>query len=139
MWNELSTDEELQNFMVTINYFHDSCIKEINYISGAYVNSDLAMHPVNDIRSLRVVIQRQYSDYLTIELEFKELHYLSLRPTSDLYTCEILHATLFKKNDLIYWSDCEMDFSKLANFKSKATMICASRLRWRSIDEEERF
>ena len=134
MLNELSTEEALQSFMVTVHYFHDSCIKEINYVSGAYVNSDLAMHPVNDIRSLRVIIQRQYSNYSTIELEFKELHHLSLCPTNDLYTCEILHASLFKKNGLIYWSDHEMDSVKVVSFENNATVICASGLRWRSLD-----
>ncbi len=27
--------------------FHDSCIKEMRYISGAYVSEDLSMLPIN--------------------------------------------------------------------------------------------
>ena len=37
MWKELHTQHEIDNFMKEIIGFHDSCIKEIKYSSGAYV------------------------------------------------------------------------------------------------------
>ena len=39
MWKELRTQHEIDSFMKEIIGFHDSCIKEIKYSSGAYVES----------------------------------------------------------------------------------------------------
>ena len=39
MWKELRTQHEIDNFMKEIIGFHDSCIKEIKYSSGAYVET----------------------------------------------------------------------------------------------------
>ena len=44
MWQEIKTEMELQTFMEKLHFFHDSCITEIQYISGAYENADLRMH-----------------------------------------------------------------------------------------------
>ena len=57
MWQEISNDREIQCFMDKVCFFHDSCIKELKYISGAYVNADLSMHPINDRRLLSVIIR----------------------------------------------------------------------------------
>lgn len=57
MWEIIHTNSEILKFMESVCYFHDSCIKEIRYISGAYVGENLSMHPLNDRRILRVVIQ----------------------------------------------------------------------------------
>lgn len=51
--------------------FHDSCVKEMSYISGAYVDDSLSMYPLNDRRILRVVIQRQFDENSMIEMEFQ--------------------------------------------------------------------
>jgi hypothetical protein len=50
MWNEINTAKDIEIFMETYGYFHDSCLKEIRYLSGAYVNSNLSMYPVNHKR-----------------------------------------------------------------------------------------
>lgn len=34
MWNEIKDINDLMNFMETVEGFHDSCIKELGYISG---------------------------------------------------------------------------------------------------------
>lgn len=60
MWKELRTQHEIDNFMKEIIGFHDSCIKEIKYSSGAYVEKNLSMSPVNTKRTLTVLIQRQF-------------------------------------------------------------------------------
>lgn len=50
--------------------FHDSCIKEMKYVSGAYVMDDLSMHPINEKRNISVLIQRQFENPSVIEMEF---------------------------------------------------------------------
>ena len=59
MWTELKTEEELSDFMRLVCGFHDSVLKELSYVSGAYVDENLNMYPLNDKACLRVLIQRQ--------------------------------------------------------------------------------
>ena len=64
MWMEISDENFLKNFMESVDFFHDSCIKELKYLSGAYVDEELSMYPINDRRVLNVIIQRQYEKIL---------------------------------------------------------------------------
>ena len=133
MWNDIISKNDIINFMEKVYYFHDSCIKEMKYISGSYVNEKLAMHPINDQRILDVVIQRQFEDVSMIELEFIGLKYLNLTPTNPCYTSEILDSTLIIKDNSVYWCDCGgLSESDLEEYDG--TLICASRVRWRSVD-----
>lgn len=133
MWNEISNDHDLRSFMEKVFFFHDSCIKEMKYLSGAYVNEELEMYPVNDRRILKVIIQRQFKNISMIEMEFEGLKYLKLLPCDDQYTCEILDSTMILKDNCIYWCDCGgLSEADLDNYSG--TMICASKFRWRSID-----
>ena len=53
MWNEISTDDDVLKLMEAVCFFHDSCIKEMSYVSGAYVDVNLSMYPLNSLRVLR--------------------------------------------------------------------------------------
>ena len=72
-WNEITDENSLKEFMERVSFFHDSCIKEMHYLSGAYVNENLDMYPVNDRRILRVIIQRQYEEDSMIEFMAPEV------------------------------------------------------------------
>ncbi len=134
MWNEIIDNNDITKFMNNFYCFHDSCIKELKYLSGAYVDEDLSMYPINDRRILKVIIQRQFEDTSMIELEFEGLRYLKLFPIDNKYTCEILDSTIILKNDCIYWCDCGgLSETDLENYDG--TIICASKLRWRAIDK----
>lgn len=91
------------------------------------------MHPLNDRRILRVVIQRQYEKNSMIEMEFQGLKYLKLFPVDESYTCEILDSTMIMKDGNFYWCDFgnvpESDLDDYAG-----TLICASGFRRRSIE-----
>ena len=135
MWNEVVDENDLKCFMNKMGSFHDSCIKELRYISGAYVEENLSMYPLNDKRILDVIIQRQFEDMSMIEMQFIGLKYLKLYPCAEEYTCEILDSTMIFKDDSIYWCDCgeisESDFEEY-----EGTLICASKLRWRSVENK---
>ena len=73
MWNDIRDEKTLEEFMESMDFFHDSCMKEMKYVSGAYVEEDLGMYPVNDRRILNVIIQRQYEENYMIEMEFSVL------------------------------------------------------------------
>ena len=134
MWTELKTEEELSAFMRLVCCFHDSVLKELFYVSGAYVDEDLNMYPVNDKTCLHILIQRQDEAMPALELEFSGLRELRLYPTDPSYTCEILDAALFLRNGLICWCDCG-DIGP-DNFDDyRGTSICAKSIRWRPITE----
>ena len=130
MWKEINTDNDLQRFLREVSFFHDSCIKEIQYTSGAYVSENLSMYPVNDRRILRVIVQRQFPDNPMMELEFGGLKFLKLFPVDDRRTCEILESTMFFKDGLIYWCNDEDSPEE----DSEGILVCASKLHWRAID-----
>lgn len=134
MWNEIANKKDLNSFMDAIHGFHDSCLKEIKYISGAYVDEELSMFPVNNQRILNMIIQRQFENLTVIEMQFVELKYLKLFPNDENYTCEIHDATMILKEDCIYWCDCgglsEKDIESYTG-----TTICASKVRWRAVED----
>ena len=134
MWNEIVNIQDINHFMETVCCFHDSCIKEIKYVSGAYVNENLSMHPINDKRVLKVIVQRQFEDNPMIEMEFVGLKKLKLCPVDENYTCEILDATMFMKDSCIWWCDCG-GVSELNLEDYDGTIICASQFRWRTIED----
>lgn len=134
MWKELHTQHEIDNFMKEIIEFHDSCIKEIKYSSGAYVKTNLSMSPVNTKRTLTVLIQRQFEDISALELEFSELEYISMYPVKQDYTCEILNASFFVKDGLIFWCD-NGDIKEDDIHNYKGTVICSKKVRWRNASE----
>lgn len=134
MWNYIRNEQDISILMETACDFHDSCIKEIKYISGAYVDNDLAMHPVNDLRVLKMIVQRQFDNPSVIELEFSELKYFRLTPCDEQYTCELLDATLLLKDDCVYWCDCGgLTIAELEQYSG--TTVCASKVRWRAANE----
>ena len=134
MWNEIVNEKDLKSFMDTMHGFHDSCLKELKYISGAYVNEKLSMFPVNKQRILSMIIQRQFEKPSVIEMQFVGLKYLRLSPNDENYTCEIFDATMLLKEDCVYWCDC--GGVSVKDIESYAgTTICASKARWRAADE----
>lgn len=134
MWNEINSNEDLNNFMNTHYGFHDSCLKELKYVSGAYVSENLSMNSKNDQRTLKIIIQRQFQNPSVIELEFMGLIYLKLFPSNENYTSEILDATMLLKDDCVFWCDCG-DLSEADLETYKGTTICASKVRWRVADK----
>ena len=78
----INNKKDMEKLMEEYNYFHDSCISEISYESGAYVNEDLSMNPINDKRILKIVFQRQENPR-NLEIKFKKLVKLNLTPESE--------------------------------------------------------
>lgn len=137
MWESISNNNDISRFMEKVFWFHDSCIKEMNYISGAYVDNNISMFPLNNRRILRVIVQRQSEENSMIEMEFQGLKCLKLIPIDECYTCEIVDSTMIMKDGNIYWYDGENLLAQdLDSFTGTitGTLICASKLRWRPIE-----
>lgn len=132
MWHQISSEEDLKSFLKHINYFHDHCISEIHYKSGAYCDKR-AMFPINNCRSLTVITQ---SGQFDVEMQFDGLISLKLFPQSEKYTCEILDASLYMSNDLIYWCN-STDLDPLDPAIDWGTVICAKSMAWRVLQDEK--
>ena len=133
MWNEINNENDLKVFMDEHDEFHDSCLKELKYISGAYANGK-GMHPVNDLKILKIIFQGRFQNSDVIEMEFIGLKHLNMYPIDEEYTCEIFDATMILKEDCIYW--CDSGGLSEADLESyQGTMICASKVRWRAANE----
>ncbi len=136
MYHEIKTKQDIHQFMhETVYYFHDSCIKEMHYVSGAYM-TEKGMYPLNDKRILRVTIQTAIAGIEDVELEFSDLVYLKLFPLDEHYTCEIFGASLFLKDGCFIF--CENDDIPLEDVEDyEGIVICAKKLRWRCSGESK--
>ena len=134
MWNEITNQNDLDDFMNLFGDFHDSCLKECRYISGAYVNEDLSMYPINNKRIFTVIFQRQLISPSVIEMEFSGLQRLRMNPVDENYTCEILDATMIIIDNYICWYDSvKLSEDELCTYNG--VLICARRVRWRATEE----
>lgn len=133
MWEEIVGEDSLSKFLGCIGNFHDSCIKELKYLSGAYVDETLDMYPINDCRVLNMIVQRQYENNSVIEMEFTGLKYLKLFPVNENFTSEICEATMIYKDGFIYWYDCGFLTDEELD-KYDGTIVCATHFRWRPLN-----
>jgi hypothetical protein len=96
-FKQIESSEDIECLMKKLSRFHDSCIKEIRYISGGYVSEEKAMHPFNSKRIVYMLIQNQHSEIPVIELQFNLIDKLNLKPKFGDYDCVIYEASLIKK------------------------------------------
>jgi len=87
------------------------------------------MNPVDNLRRLSVIFQRQFEDPSTIEIIFEKLIKLNLVPTPEEYTGNITCAYMNIVDDVIYWAEDEYfdpvkldeydDFTWISSFSAK--------------------
>ena len=106
-WFEIKNKEDIEHLMSEYGGFHDGCLKELRYISGEYVGKDLRMYPLNSLRNLYVIFQRQWENPSTIEMLFEELECLTLKPVGEDYTGDIFGAYMTIENNCLVWFDSD--------------------------------
>lgn len=138
MFKSIDGSSDIKELMDMVCYFHDSCIKEMKYISGAYITDDhSAMYPINDKRILSVLIQTALKGVYDVELEFSDLVFLKLFPNDEHYTCEILEASIFLKDGcFIFCDNSDIPLEDIEEYEG--TVICAKKLRWRCSGEADK-
>lgn len=132
VWNEINTEQNLNDFLELYDNFHDSCLKELRYISGNFVDCKLGMHIAGQTK-LSVIFQRQHDECTVVEMEFSNLLKLNLQPLGEPYTNEILDASMFFKDGKIYWGDSYQFKEQLEQYDG--TWLCAEKARWRCANE----
>lgn len=132
-FKSINSQKDIKQLMEKFNCFHDSCIKELKYYSGSYVEKARSMFPFNSIRNVNIIFQSQNSEFSTIELQFGQIHRLNLEPRLMEYDCIIYEASFFKNDNLFYWSEWE-DFSLDNLNEANRTWISSEKVKWRSLE-----
>lgn len=146
MWNEIITSQDIECFLNQIDYFADSCIKEMRYVTGSYAQGR-SLHAVDDRRDLCILFHsisnyldpinphvskngKLNADYNSFEIKFSYVHKLMLEHSADCDSV-IYDTTLVKKDGLFYWYDYKED--NIPNFTPNGTMVAAEKMSWRFI------
>lgn len=135
-FNIIKNSQDIEYLMKKFAYFHDSCIKELKYLSGGYVNEEGAMYPTNSTRKVSIVFQSQMGEYSAIEIQFEKIKKLNLEPSNEKYDCIISEASIVLIDGLFYWSDWS-NFKLEDINKMKSTWISAENIKWRPISNME--
>ena len=129
----IEKEEDIEYLMNNFLSFHDSCIKELKYVSGGYVAEDRSMYPFNSLRQLNIIFQSQKGAYPMIEMQFESIHRLNLEPRGCDYDCIIYESTLRYIDGLFYWSEWN-DFKPEDIGKVNGTWIVAEKVKWRPVE-----
>lgn len=132
MWHKVHTDEDINAFMKMNKNLHDSCLKEIKYISGAYVEKNFSMQAINSQRNLWLYIQTQNNKAPAIELLFEGVVNFNLTPRTEEFDCVIYDSSFTKKGEVFCWADyTEIDWEH-PEF-GYGTWVIAQAVSWRVV------
>ena len=104
MWNNICTQEDINRVIKSFDNFHDSCIKEIRYISGLYVDDNLCMNSTKN--SIDILFNSQNVSNNNLIIRFIDVLEFNINKRNG-YIHEIYDISMFIKNDCIYWADSE--------------------------------
>jgi hypothetical protein len=132
-FNVIDNQMAINDLMTKFNGFHDSCIKEIKYISGAFVDQNGAINPFDSIRTITAIFQSQGAIVKAIEMKFEKVVRLNLCPKGEMEDAVIYGASIVCHNGLLYWSSlCDIKLSELEN--NDYTWISSEKISWRALD-----
>jgi hypothetical protein len=147
-WNNVNNQSDIDTLLNIYGGFHDSCITELRYISGANVDEDLSMGFGKSIdRKLYVIFKRQWAP-IKIELLFEGMRQMNIAGWQNNYFCEIFDCYLAIHNDLIkgiddnliVWADNygfnpkELYERNILN-EPLTTYIFSEKLKWRILED----
>ena len=133
-FKEIKNEEDINLLMQEFKGFHDSCIKEIKYVSGCYVDDNRAMQPINTIRKVEIIFQSQISKVRTLEIHFEKLKKMYLEPQGENYDGIIYEASIKQFEGVFYWSEWE-NLKKEDIKLKKGTWISAEKIKWRLAED----
>ena len=138
IWNEIKSNNDIQQLNQTYNYFEDSMLVRMEYISGDYIDSERVGH-MEQRNDLKAVFQRLDDDPFSIELLFthtKRLSFVFVNPM-DICLSDIMYAKLCKNDKSVFWTLWE-DFAPYNAEHlsiSNLTLIEADSLKWRIVTD----
>jgi hypothetical protein len=134
-WKEIRDTENLNEFMRSFGYFHDSCLKELHMWSEHYVHEDLSMYLSSELdHKVRILFQRQDTSPSAIELMFEEVTEINIIPSPQNYDSLILKATFIYCDGMFYWADIG-GWKPEQHSEKKASWLSAKKVSWRDVSQ----
>lgn len=124
-WNYVESEEDIHTLMKTFREFHDSVLRNLNYISGSGKIED-GMLVTDSIRQVSMIFDSDWSE--SIGIIFEGVLALNLRPAKDNYCSDLFSATIMLKDETILFYDDEVN-SEQRDYEG--TWINDLGMRWR--------
>lgn len=131
-YKEIRTMDDVLEFMNLFNHFHDSCLKELKYVSGSYVNPDLSMVASDSLKTISAVFHSQNPNLSSIEIVFLDVERLCLVPRLDHYDSIILGAHFSLMDGIFYWAEYD-DFDYHRSTEFNGTWVQCKGVKWKSL------
>ena len=149
MWNEINTDNDIENFMNHTRYMHDAVIISLEYISGCNVKENATtVFSFEDGNAVRLVAGSCW--FGKIEMIFSGVKYFCSGRSADIWECSLQFRRdlLGRTSDerLIVWTDnffnpeifgTKIELGAIDLKKPADTHIIAYKLKWRIINNIE--
>ncbi|MCL2049742.1 MAG: hypothetical protein FWG87_13565 [Defluviitaleaceae bacterium] len=129
-WHYVENPQDIDFIFAETNGFHDSVLKELNYVSGSYVDAENQMYDSDNVRQLILRFDSQWCR--SIELVFDGVISLNLRPFLDNETSFLYDASLFVQDETIFFFDSQIDS---VDTSYDGTWVQSYGLRWRFYGE----
>jgi len=133
-WNIVNNQEDINYVLNHFGFFHDACLKEAKYISGSFVSENYSMKPIDDIRQVHIIIQKQNKDHAVIEFLFEGVERFNLVPAAMEYDSIISGILLKQKERYVYFADYEIDIDEFEKNSNWLTWIRAKSVKWREVN-----
>ena len=127
-WNEIRTTDDVDYFNTLVSLFNESYLKELCFVSGNYVSEDLKLQECNEPIA-RLLFQSKWGNPSVIEMEFREILQINIKPSAKEDGSIIFDAPLHAINDIFYWNSNDVLFRE--DRKVDYTWIAAKQVFWR--------
>ena len=131
-WTIIKSQEDVDCMNEMFGEFHDCCLKEVSFSTGGYVADNLSMN-VFSFPVARFLFQRQMRNPSVIEVEFKDIIQINIKPVEKDQGVDIIGTHLYLEEGIFFWSEKDYEFHD--SDKDKYTWIAARFVRWRERDD----
>lgn len=132
VWKRVRSQEDVDCMNETFGEFHDCCLKEVSFSTGGYVSEDLSMNVIG-FPTARFLFQRQMRNPSVIEIEFRDIIQINIKPVEKNQGVDIIGAHLYLQDDIFFWSEKDYEFHD--GNKDTYTWIAARFTQWRERDD----
>jgi hypothetical protein len=130
-WNIIKSQADVNYLNDLFDNFHDSYLKELCFSSGSYISVDHLMNENNEPIA-RFLFQRQWENPSIIEIEFRDVIQLNIKPEGKDEFTYISIAHLYFHDDVFFWS--ARDYEIHEDGKDAYTWVAAKQVKWRVRD-----
>lgn len=131
-WRIVKSQEDVERMNETFGEFHDCCLKEVSFSTGGYVSDNFTMNVIS-LPAARFLFQRQIKNPSVIEVEFKDVKQINIKPAEKDQGVDIIATHLYLKNGIFFWSEKDYEFHESG--KDAYTWIAAQFVQWRERDD----